>query len=395
MRLLHVVPTYFPAIRYGGPIHSVHGLCAAMAARGHDVHVFTTSVDGPGDSAVPLGRPVDMDGVKVWYFPSPWLRRLYWSPAMARTLKREVGGFDLVHLHSVFLWPTWAAARAARRFGVPYVLSPRGMLVRDLVRKKSKWLKRAWIRLFERENIAAAAAIHVTSATEAAELSRFAFTMRRVINIPNGISPPGVTTPGTISDDVQALLGHRALILFLGRINWKKGLDRLIPALTAIPEAHLAIVGNDEDGLLPELEALVERHGLHGRVSFLARAVDRADRDRLMTVAKVFALPSYSENFGNTVLEAMALGCPVLVTPEVGAAEIVRESGGGRVVPGDPTVFGRALRELIDDPDRAEIGARGRRFVTEHLGWANVAQRMEKAYLDLCNARVSERAVDR
>ncbi len=95
MRLLHVVPTYLPAVRYGGPIQSVHGLCAALAARGHDVHVFTTNVDGPGDSAVPLGRPVDMDGVNVWYFPSRWLRRLYWSPPMARALKRDVGTFDL------------------------------------------------------------------------------------------------------------------------------------------------------------------------------------------------------------------------------------------------------------------------------------------------------------
>src|SRR5512137_1024098 len=130
MRLLHVVPTYLPAVRYGGPIHSVHGLCAALAARGHDVQVFTTNVDGPGNSAVPLGRPVDVDGVKVWYFPSRRLRRLYWSPAMGRMLKQEVGSFDLVHLHSVFLWPTWAAARAARGSSVPYVLSPRGMLVK-------------------------------------------------------------------------------------------------------------------------------------------------------------------------------------------------------------------------------------------------------------------------
>ena len=69
LKLLHVVPTYLPATRYGGPIYSVHGLCKALAVRGHEVHVFTTNVDGPGDSAVPLGRPVDLDGVKVWYFP--------------------------------------------------------------------------------------------------------------------------------------------------------------------------------------------------------------------------------------------------------------------------------------------------------------------------------------
>ena len=84
MRLLHVTPTYLPATRYGGPIQSVHGLCTALAARGHDVHVFTTNVDGRGDSAVPLARCVPTDGVGVWYFPSRWLRRLYWSPPMAR-----------------------------------------------------------------------------------------------------------------------------------------------------------------------------------------------------------------------------------------------------------------------------------------------------------------------
>lgn len=389
MRLLHVVPTYFPAVRYGGPIHSVHGLCAALAARGHDVHVFTTNVDGRGNSAVPLGRPVDMDGVKVWYFPSRWLRRLYWSSAMAQALEQEVGGFDLVHLHSVFLWPTWAAARTARRLGVSYVLSPRGMLVKDLIRRKSRWLKMAWIRLIERKNLARAAAVHVTSATEARDLSQFAFELPRVINVPNGVSVRAVPAAESASGDVEALLGHRELILFLGRIHWKKGLDRLIPALTAVPAAHLAIVGNDEEGLLPELETLVLLHGLGDRVTFLPRVVDRADRDRLMVAAKVFALPSYSENFGNTVLEAMALGCPVVVTPDVGAAEIVRESGGGRVVSGDPAIFGQALRELLEDPERADIGARGRRFVAERFGWAGIAQRMELAYLDLCKPPVA------
>jgi len=394
MRLLHVVPTYFPAMRYGGPIYSVHGLCAALAARGHDVHVVTTSVDGPADSAVPLGQPVEMDGVKVWYFPSRWLRRLYWSPPMARMLNVDVGGFDLVHLHSVFLWPTWAAALAARRVGVPYVLSPRGMLVPDLVRRKSRWLKQAWIALVERDNIAGAAAVHVTSETEAAELSRFAFTLPGMITIPNGISLAGAAPTGTISADVAALLDHRKLILFLGRINWKKGLDRLIPALVAVPDGHLAVVGNDEDGLLPTLETLVERHGLRGRVTFLPRIVNREDRERLMAAAKMFALASYSENFGNTVLEAMALGCPVLVTPEVGAAEIVRASGGGRVAPGDPSVFGPALRALLDAPDRAEIGARGRRFVSERFGWATIAGRMEQAYRDLCVPRVAEGRIE-
>src|SRR5215471_14810307 len=125
MRILHVVPSYLPAVRYGGPIFAVHGLCRALTARGHEIEVVTTNIDGPGNSRVPVGIPVNLDGVRVRYFSSPLFRWLYWAPALRRALRRDPGKFDAVHLHSVFLWPTWTAARCARRAGIPYVLSPR------------------------------------------------------------------------------------------------------------------------------------------------------------------------------------------------------------------------------------------------------------------------------
>src|SRR5690349_18863214 len=137
MRVLHVVPTYYPAERYGGPIRSVHELARATVLRGHEVDVFTTNVDGPGVSDVPLSVPVDRDRVRVWYFQSPAGRRIYYSPAMGRKLRSSVKAFDVIHIHSVFLYPTSMAARAARQSGVPYVLTPRGMLVADLIRRKS------------------------------------------------------------------------------------------------------------------------------------------------------------------------------------------------------------------------------------------------------------------
>ena len=190
MRFLHVVPTYLPAVRYGGPIRSVHALCRALAADGHDVHVFTTSVDGPADSDVPLGRPVDLEGVKVTYFPS----RIAASPllvaAYACALAATVAGFDAVHLHAVYLWPIWAGARAARAEGVPYVISPRGMLVPELIRRRSRWVKAAWITLVERANLEAAAAIHTTSSVEAAHLAGFGWTLPPVVTIPHGVDDP-------------------------------------------------------------------------------------------------------------------------------------------------------------------------------------------------------------
>ena len=187
MRVLHVVPSYIPAYRYGGPIYSVHGLCKALAARNHDIHVFTTNVDGPNDSDVPLGIPVDIDGVKVWYFSSPYFRRIYWSLTMKKALKKHMPLFDLVHLHSIFLWPTWAAARACRACNVPYVLAPRGMLVKELIKRKSRWGKSVWIKFFERHNLERASTIHVTTKAEETRVRRFGFKLPVISVVPNGI----------------------------------------------------------------------------------------------------------------------------------------------------------------------------------------------------------------
>lgn len=126
-RVLHVVPTYWPAVRYGGTIASVHALARAQVSLGMKVDVLTTSVDGPQDLDVPLGEAVNRDGVHIRYHRVPWLRRLYRAPTLAESADAMLPGTSVVHLHSVFLWPTYAVARRAVRAGVPHVVSPRGM----------------------------------------------------------------------------------------------------------------------------------------------------------------------------------------------------------------------------------------------------------------------------
>lgn len=190
LRVLHVVPYYQPAFRYGGPIYSVHQLARAQVARGHDVHVFTTNIDGVGDLAVPLGRATDQDGVRVTYFPPGAGRRLFRSPAMGKALREQIANFDLLHLHTVWLWPTACAAFLARRNGVPYLLAPRGMLVDDLIRRKNTVMKRAWIVMFERRNIERAAAVHVTSELEASELGALGLRAEKICMLPNGVDLP-------------------------------------------------------------------------------------------------------------------------------------------------------------------------------------------------------------
>lgn len=381
MRILHVVPTYWPAVRYGGPIRSVHGLASALAMRGHEVHVFTTNVDGDGESAVPVGRAVRKDGVDVTYFSSPLLRRLYWSPAMARALRRQMPSFDIVHLHSVFLWPTWAAARVASRTRVPYVLAPRGMLVRELIEGKSRRLKSAWIKLIELRTITRASALHVTSELEASDLRQFGWTLPRVVVIPNGVEEPADVEGQFISADVAAAISRGPFVLSLGRIVWKKGLSRLIVALPAIATARLVLAGDDPEDHASFLKKEAARLGVTDRVTIIARHVEGADKEALFGAAMVFAMPSLSENFGIAAVEAMRRGCPVFVTPEVGVADLVAKSGGGIVAGGEPAAIAEGLAFLLADAERsAAMGNAGQAFVSARYAWNAIAASAERLY---------------
>jgi glycosyltransferase involved in cell wall biosynthesis len=379
LRILHVVPTYWPAVRYGGPIRSVHGLAAALTRLGHEVHVYTTSMDGPGDLHVPLSTPVDVDGVQVWYFPVPRLRRLHVAPGLARQLRRDVAGFDVVHLHSVFLWPTWKAARAARKAGIPYIVAPRGMLVRDIIRRKSRWLKRAWVALVERRTLEQAARLHVTARGEADELRAQKFLNAPIVTIPNGVTFP--EQPRLLSQGPFKGLPPR-YALFLSRISWKKGLDRLIRAWKTVPDLPLVIAGNDDEGYQCQLEALARELGIAERVLFVGPASDE-DKWALYAQAEVFVLPSYSENFGIVVAEAMAMGCPVIVTPDVGAGELVALAGAGVITCGEPLQLAAAVRQLLADPAaRRRQGQAGREFARAHLSWEGIARRTCEMYRD-------------
>ena len=394
MRLLHVVPTYLPALRYGGPIVAVHGLCRALAARGHAVEVFTTSIDGPRDSDVPHGVPVMLDGVTVRYFTSPALRRLSWAPSLARALRHEMAGADLLHLHSVFLWPTAAAARLARRREVPYVISPRGMLVNSLVDRRHRALKRLWIAAVERQNLEHAAAVHVTSVREAAEFAEFGFRARRVAAIPNGVD--GVAAPPVgrrqPPPEIARLATLQPLLLSFGRLSWVKRLDRLIEEFACSGRGHLAIVGTDDEGLAPQLQRRAAELGIGERIHIVPRTVTGDDKEAVFAAASGFAMASLSESFGNTAIEAMQCGLPVIVTRQVGAAGIVTRSGGGFVVGDETGELATAIAALNSDPAMARrMGEAGRAYVAQHCGWPAVAEEMEDLYRSLIGRTGGER----
>jgi len=390
LRLLHVVPTYLPAWRHGGPIRAVHGLARSLVARGHQVEVFTTNLHGSGRLDVPLATPVDLDGVSVRYFPFRSLARLAYAPTMRAALA-DISRFDAVHLHSVFLWPTLAAARAAERAGKPWLVAPRGMLVPELIAARGRLRKTLWLRMFERRTIERAAGFHATTDLEARDAERLGLHLPPVFVVPNGVAAePWSGELAALAPAVSGLIaGSEPFILALGRVSWKKGLDRLIEALAAVHGAHLAIAGNDEERLTPRLERLAAEMGVAERVYVLG-PVEGKEKAALLARCALLAMPSTSENFGNSLLEAMAAGRPVLATPGVGLAPLIAEVGCGRVSEGNPESLAAALRKMLADPRALdEMGRRGQIAAEERYGWAGIAARMEAVYEEIVDSRTA------
>ena len=385
MKILHVVPTYLPATRYGGPIYSVHGLCKALVAEKASVTVYTTSVDGNSNSDVDHGRAYFKDEVEIFYFMSDKLRRLYFSPQLKTYLRDTIVKYDLLHLHSIFLYPTNIAARIAKRNNVPYVLSPRGMLEKGLIDSKSSFIKKTWLTLIEKKTIENASLIHLTSDRESDELNRFNYTFPDRIVIPNGVD-------AVLDEDHRKRSNsNRFQLLFIGRINWKKQIDKIILSLQHIDfDTDLIIAGNDEEGYRSILDKLIADLKLNAsqkiQIKFIGE-VNHEEKNQLYLNANVMLLPSQSENFGNTVIEAMAMGCPVIVTPQVGASHIVKRAQAGLITDGQPESIASCISQIKNNPGlAAQMSVNAVNEIRQNYLWGKIARRMTATYENVISA---------
>jgi len=370
LRILHITAAYPPAKRYGGPVWSVSRLAEAQVAAGHCVTVLSTDMDFSERLDVPRKAPHLRNGVYVTYFGVVWPTSGYNCISIFPWLLTTVRQYDVVHLHGCFLFPTVYAAWACVLRRVPFVWAPRGVLVRRLIARKSRVAKRTWLALLDRPLLRRAQLIQATSEDEAREVREL-----NIRNVPVEIIENGVDDIGE-ARKVGAVPNR---VVFLGRINWKKGLDRFIDVVSAIPDAEGVIAGNDESGFRADIREYAERRGVSDRVTFLG-PVYGAAKWRLLSSASVVLVPSYHENFGNVVLEALVASRPVVTTPDVGAANIVEGSGGGTVAE-DVSGLVRAVDALLDDPLEANcMGHAGREYVLRFLTWAKIAERVLKLY---------------
>jgi glycosyltransferase involved in cell wall biosynthesis len=383
MRVLHVTPSFAPAWRYGGPIQWVLRLCQALRATGIEAEVATTNCDGPDDLDVPVDTLTRFEDVPVRYFRR-WPRVDYaLSISLSRYLLSQTRRFDLIHVTSTFSFPALAAGVAARRSGIPYIVSPHGSLQGWSLQQK-RWKKRPYWSLLERPHLERAAAIHATAEIERDDVLR-ALPRAEVFVVPIGMDPMG---------DLESTSRAPYRIVFLGRIHKKKGFDILVPALAEVarhlPMVETLVAGPDDEGEWARVEQLIHQTVPRPRVRYLG-PVYGPHRFRLLSESTVFVLPSHSENFGMSVVEAMACGTPVVVSRNCPWESVEREGAGFWVENSVHAVAAALLRVLQDQTAAGRMGHAGRRLA-EQYNWPFVGQAMARAYEQVLSASVRRRA---
>jgi glycosyltransferase involved in cell wall biosynthesis len=380
-RVLHVIPSVGPA--RGGPSVAIGILGRGLAAAGAEVHVATTDDDGPGRLDVALDRPVEQDGATYRYFRRQ--TRFYTvSWPLTRWLTGHVRGYDVVHIHALFSQTSVAAALIARRNGVPYIVRPLGTLSRFGMEKRRPWLKRLSYRLLERRILAGSARVHYTSEAERREALLVDAPGRPAV-IPNGIELRRFTDPaprGWLERRAPHLAG-RTVILFLSRIDPKKGLDLLLPAFAQLratrSDVALAVAGDGSAELVGTLKAEATRLGID-RDLYWAGFLAGEEKRAAFASADAFVLPSYSENFGLSVVEAMASELPVVISDQVGIHREVTAASAGLVTPCAVPALAAALASLAGDAGlRQRLGAAGRRLAESRFS----AEAMTSAVLGM------------
>ena len=384
MKILHIVPSYLPAHRYGGPVESVHSLNVALARAGHEVTVYTTNIDGDRNLDVPVNEPVMKDGVHIFYFKASFPRGWFYSSEMRRALATHIKEFDIVHITSVFLAASTLGAYYAKKFTKPYIISPRGSLMRAPLAAHS-FKKRAYLSLIEKRNLKGASAIHFTVPAEEVEYRSAGFPAKKAFVVPNSI--PNGAHPDADREAFRKewyIPNDNKTVLFLGRISPIKGLDTLVSAFSKvaqkISDVTLIIAGGDDRGYLDEIKKLVEVHTLSERVVFTGMLMGK-EKEAAYRNADVFVVPSISESFGMSAVEAMQEGIATILTDGVGIADAALRANAAVVIKKDTDELANAMVELLEDKNkREELGQNAMKFVDREYSETSVAKKMEDAY---------------
>lgn len=393
MRILQIIPSV--SLVYGGPSQMVLGLSATLVRQGVQVTIITTDANGDIGQpplAVPLNQPLEQAGYQIIYFRCSPFHRYKFSISLFQWLNLHAKEFDLAHIHALFSPISTLSATLARYHRLPYILRPCGMLDPADLRKKKK-LKEIYASLLEKPNLAGAAAIHFTSHQEAKISERFGLqTQKKDLVIPLGISAElleadfhsGATS--TVFPQFPDIPWQKNTILFMSRIEPKKGLDLLIPALEILLKEgidfHFILAGSNSQDARYEVQIQSQiRSSPLGERTTIAGFVTGDLKVALLQTVDLFVLPSYYENFGIAVAEAMACGTPVVISDQVHIWEDVRQAEAGWVGPCAIDAIASLIRTALQNPEeRKRRGQQAKQYAKTHYSWDAIAHQTVLAY---------------
>ncbi|MBR8832744.1 MAG: glycosyltransferase [Stigonema ocellatum SAG 48.90 = DSM 106950] len=391
MRVLHVIPS-IPKVR-GGPSQAVLDMVKALRANNADAEIITTNDNGDGLLDVPLQQRMEYQQVPVRFFSrlSPNLKAVKeyaFSWQLTSWLWDNISHYDILHIHAIFSYASTMAMAMARLKNVPYIVTPHGLLCEWSLQQSTR-KKQIYLRMIENANLNHSQLIHFTTQQEQQEVSQLGLTA------PSFILPLGLFVPNQIPDARHRLRQYlnvpadEPVILFLSRLHPKKGLDYLIPALGQLTHHRFTFViaGSGSQEYEAEIQSLLVSTGICDRTHF-AGFVEGETKNLFIQGSDLFALTSHSENFAVVVLEALAGSLPVLVTPGVALASIVKQYQLGYVPELDVSAITNAIDHYLTYPQAAKhMGDRARQLIFKQYTWEQIATRMNEFYTRIINSK--------
>ena len=383
MRILHVIPSV--AKQRGGPSKAIIQMVAAQRDLGIDAVIASSNEDGSQQLDVPLDRLTEHQGVPIIFF-SRWhskiaaVREFTYSSSFKTWIRLNIREYDVIHIHAIFSFFSSYAMYQARLNKVPYIVRTIGQLEHWSL-QQSKRRKNLFLGLFERKNIESASAIHFTSESEHDQ------ALQRFPSLKGHVIPLGIDPPVTLNEARQQLCDqyeleeNQTILLFLGRLHEKKGIEPLLYALSQTDShPYLLIAGNGEEAYTQKLLALTASLGLSETCKFVGFK-EGHDKTVLLQGADLFALTSYSENFGIAVLEAMAHGTAPFISDGVALSKAVEENKLGWVTVTDPTTIAQKIEPVLLNRGLLEsTGQRAKSYVAKHYRWDAICKELLDLY---------------
>lgn len=375
MKINLIIPSFYPAVIYGGPIFSTLNTCKELSKiENNQLFVSTTNANMASHLDVEKNTFVELEkNIFVKYYHDTWINKL--SLSLLFNLWRDIKKCDVIHVQAIFSSPTPIALIYSKIFNKTVVLSPRGsfapwILSRGL-EKKNKWLKYLIKPLIQ--NIT----WHATAAQEKNEILAL-FPNAKVSIIPNGINLNEYehinifSRKEYIKKFTNQDLETEHIIVSMGRLHAKKGFDILIDAFSQLKEKHknsvLLIAGEDENEL-EKLESQCVKLGIKNRVFFIGK-VSGQDKIDFLANADLFVLPSHNENFGNVYAESLASGTPIIASTDTPWEEVIKYDC-GNWVKNTVEETKNAIEEILEK-DLKKMGENGKAYVSK-FEWKNVA----------------------